>query len=136
MEYLTCAKAFFEIPINGRMRAESWMKAGCVALLPSVEVAMVLIQYHQLDLFPLCNCSLGSGGGVSSALEDMLLERAEKKDQHDNVGAVLNNKVSIMLPILRYLQLLCENHNPELQVTPPPELGAKFPGGGGGRFWI
>ena len=40
MEYLTCAKAFFEIPINGRMRAESWMKAGCVALLPSVEVAL------------------------------------------------------------------------------------------------
>ena len=26
------------------MRAENWMKAGCVALLPSVEVAMVLSQ--------------------------------------------------------------------------------------------
>ena len=40
MEFLICAKAFFKIPINGRMRAENWMKAGCMALLPSVEVAM------------------------------------------------------------------------------------------------
>ena len=41
MEYLICAKASFEILINGRMGAENWMKAGCVALLPYVEVAMV-----------------------------------------------------------------------------------------------
>ena len=40
MEYFICAKTFFKILINGRMRAANWMKAGCVALLPSVEVAM------------------------------------------------------------------------------------------------
>ena len=40
MESLICAKASFEILINGRMRAEKWMKAGCVALLPFVELAM------------------------------------------------------------------------------------------------
>ena len=28
MKYLICAKAFFKIPMNGRMRAENWMKAG------------------------------------------------------------------------------------------------------------
>ena len=44
MEYLICAKASFEILINGRMGAENWMKAGCVALLPSVEVAMVRVE--------------------------------------------------------------------------------------------
>ena len=26
IEYLICAKAFFKIPINGRMRAENWMR--------------------------------------------------------------------------------------------------------------
>ena len=40
MEYFICAKAFFKIPINDQIRTENWMKAGCVALLPSVEVAM------------------------------------------------------------------------------------------------
>ena len=29
------------------MRAENWMKAGCVALLPSVEVAMIGIYFSR-----------------------------------------------------------------------------------------
>ena len=49
MEYLISVKAFFEIPIYGRMRAENWMKAGWVALLPSVEVAM--IRRHPFTLY-------------------------------------------------------------------------------------
>ena len=42
MGYLVLAKAFFDIPIYGRMRAKTWMEAGCAVLLPSVEDAMDL----------------------------------------------------------------------------------------------
>uniref|UniRef100_A0A2M4B7X1 Inositol 1,4,5-trisphosphate receptor n=1 Tax=Anopheles marajoara TaxID=58244 RepID=A0A2M4B7X1_9DIPT len=50
----------------------------------------------------------------SSALEDILAEKLEKhKDKDENNK--LSNKVLVMQPILRFLQLLCENHNPELQ---------------------
>ncbi|XP_058054159.1 inositol 1,4,5-trisphosphate receptor [Anopheles bellator] len=50
----------------------------------------------------------------SSALEDILAEKLEKhKDKDEN--SKLSNKVLVMQPILRFLQLLCENHNPELQ---------------------
>ena len=40
MGYLVLAKGFFDIPIYDRMRAKTWMKAGCPVLLPSVEDAM------------------------------------------------------------------------------------------------
>lgn len=33
--------------------------------------------------------------------------------------------IAIMKPILRFLQLLCENHNSELQVLAPPSLTVK-----------
>ncbi|XP_058826920.1 inositol 1,4,5-trisphosphate receptor isoform X3 [Topomyia yanbarensis] len=50
----------------------------------------------------------------SSALEDILAEKLEKhKDKDENNK--LSNKVLVMQPILRFMQLLCENHNPELQ---------------------
>ncbi|XP_062709131.1 inositol 1,4,5-trisphosphate receptor isoform X4 [Aedes albopictus] len=50
----------------------------------------------------------------TSALEDILAEKLEKhKDKDENNK--LSNKVLVMQPILRFLQLLCENHNPELQ---------------------
>ncbi|XP_052861613.1 inositol 1,4,5-trisphosphate receptor isoform X2 [Anopheles cruzii] len=50
----------------------------------------------------------------SSALEDILAEKLEKhKDKDEN--SKLSNKVLVMQPILRFMQLLCENHNPELQ---------------------
>lgn len=32
---------------------------------------------------------------------------------------VMSPAITIMKPILRYLQLLCENHNLDLQVLPP-----------------
>ncbi|CAB3242639.1 unnamed protein product [Arctia plantaginis] len=46
----------------------------------------------------------------SIALEEIM---AEKKET--NNSDVLPPKVAIMRPILRFLQLLCENHNPDLQ---------------------
>jgi len=51
---------------------------------------------------------------AGSALEDMLAEKMEKhkdKERRDK----LSPKVLVMQPILRFMQLLCENHNPELQ---------------------
>ncbi|XP_037926094.1 inositol 1,4,5-trisphosphate receptor isoform X3 [Hermetia illucens] len=51
---------------------------------------------------------------IGSALEDMLAEKLEKhKDKGDRNK--LSSKVLVMQPILRFLQLLCENHNPDLQ---------------------
>ena len=52
--------------------------------------------------------------GTGNALEDILAEKLEKhkdKDQREK----LSPKVLVMQPILRFLQLLCENHNPDLQ---------------------
>jgi inositol 1,4,5-triphosphate receptor type 1 len=50
----------------------------------------------------------------SCALEDILAEKMEKnKDKEEH--SKLSNKILVMQPILRFLQLLCENHNPELQ---------------------
>lgn len=49
-----------------------------------------------------------------SAFEDLLTEKGEKhRDREEQTG--LSNKILIMQPILRFLQLLCENHNSDLQ---------------------
>lgn len=53
--------------------------------------------------------------GAAYAFEDMLAEKLEKHREKDDQNR-LSAKVLIMQPILRFLQLLCENHNPELQV--------------------
>ncbi|XP_039761003.1 inositol 1,4,5-trisphosphate receptor isoform X1 [Pararge aegeria] len=47
----------------------------------------------------------------TTALEEIM---AEKKRESGNAD-VLPAKVAVMRPILRFLQLLCENHNPNLQ---------------------
>ncbi|XP_028159204.1 inositol 1,4,5-trisphosphate receptor, partial [Ostrinia furnacalis] len=47
----------------------------------------------------------------TTVLEEIM---AEKKREAGS-GDVLPAKVSVMRPILRFLQLLCENHNPDLQ---------------------
>jgi inositol 1,4,5-triphosphate receptor type 1 len=55
-----------------------------------------------------------NNAGTGNALEDILAEKLEKhkdKDQREK----LSPKVLVMQPILRFLQLLCENHNPDLQ---------------------
>lgn len=63
----------------------------------------------------------GAGGGedaaalnIGSVLEDILAEKIEKRKDKDDQNK-LSNKVLVMQPILRFLQLLCENHNPDLQ---------------------
>ena len=40
--HLVLAKEFFDIPIDGRMRAKIWMKSGCTVLLPSLEDVMLV----------------------------------------------------------------------------------------------
>lgn len=44
----------------------------------------------------------------------MLAEKMEKHKDKDEKNK-LSSKVLIMQPILRFLQLLCENHNPDMQ---------------------
>ncbi|XP_056646753.1 inositol 1,4,5-trisphosphate receptor isoform X2 [Diorhabda sublineata] len=51
---------------------------------------------------------------TASSLEDLLAEKFEKQRERDDANA-LSNKILIMQPILRFLQLLCENHNSSLQ---------------------
>lgn len=48
----------------------------------------------------------------STVLEEILAEKKREAGNSDELPA----KVAIMKPILRFLQLLCENHNPDLQV--------------------
>ncbi|KAK7867408.1 hypothetical protein R5R35_003837 [Gryllus longicercus] len=52
--------------------------------------------------------------GQGSALEDMLAEKLERHRDREEKNK-LSAKVLVMQPILRFLQLLCENHNRELQ---------------------
>ncbi|XP_032593574.1 inositol 1,4,5-trisphosphate receptor isoform X2 [Drosophila grimshawi] len=52
---------------------------------------------------------------VNSPLEDILAEKLEKHRDNKDQRNQLSNKVLVMQPILRFLQLLCENHNPDLQ---------------------
>ncbi|XP_001359354.3 inositol 1,4,5-trisphosphate receptor isoform X2 [Drosophila pseudoobscura] len=52
---------------------------------------------------------------VNSPLEDILAEKLEKHKDSKEQRNQLSNKVLVMQPILRFLQLLCENHNPDMQ---------------------
>lgn len=52
---------------------------------------------------------------IGSALEDMLAEKLEKHRGDRDDRNRLSAKVLVMQPILRFMQLLCENHNPDLQ---------------------
>ncbi|XP_045481251.1 inositol 1,4,5-trisphosphate receptor isoform X2 [Harmonia axyridis] len=52
--------------------------------------------------------------GSASAFEELLAEKLEKNREREEQN-MLSNKILIMQPILRFLQLLCENHNPALQ---------------------
>ena len=57
---------------------------------------------------------------VGATLEDMLAEqRGLERDQQTASESKLSPKVLVMLPVFRFLQLLCENHNRDLQVRPP-----------------
>ncbi|KAJ8985868.1 hypothetical protein NQ317_006242 [Molorchus minor] len=52
--------------------------------------------------------------GTTSTFEDLLAEKLEKHRDREEQNS-LSKKVLIMQPILRFLQLLCENHNKSLQ---------------------
>ncbi|XP_012156517.1 inositol 1,4,5-trisphosphate receptor isoform X2 [Ceratitis capitata] len=52
---------------------------------------------------------------INSPLEDILAEKLEKHKDSKEDRNKISNKVLVMQPILRFLQLLCENHNPDLQ---------------------
>lgn len=51
---------------------------------------------------------------IGSTLEDMIAEKIERHKDKDDKNK-LSNKVLEMQPILRFLQLLCENHNMDMQ---------------------
>ena len=56
---------------------------------------------------------------VGATLEDMLAEqRGLERDQQSATDSHLSPKVLVTLPIFRFLQLLCENHNRDLQASP------------------
>lgn len=69
--------------------------------------------------------SSGDDAGQHSALgttqEDLLAEKLERHrigggNSSERDEAQLSAKILVMQPILRFLQLLCENHNTKLQV--------------------
>lgn len=51
---------------------------------------------------------------MGNALEEILADKLEKRKEKDDNNK-LSTKVLVMQPVLRFLQLLCENHNPDLQ---------------------
>ena len=51
---------------------------------------------------------------IAANLEDLLAEKVDRSKERDEENK-LSPKVSVMKPILRFLQLLCENHNRSLQ---------------------
>lgn len=51
---------------------------------------------------------------MGNALEEILADKLEKRKEKDDNNK-LSSKVLVMQPVLRFLQLLCENHNPDLQ---------------------
>jgi len=51
---------------------------------------------------------------VGATLEDMLAE--QRLERQEPKESKLSPKVLVMLPVFRFLQLLCENHNRDLQV--------------------
>lgn len=56
---------------------------------------------------------------VGSTLEDLLAEqqRSEPSGSSTSSECKLSPKVIVMQPVFRFLQLLCENHNRDLQVN-------------------
>lgn len=58
------------------------------------------------------NANAGSG----SVLDDILAEKLDRS-RENREEQNLSDKILVMQPILRFLQLLCENHNRHLQVV-------------------
>jgi inositol 1,4,5-triphosphate receptor type 1 len=60
------------------------------------------------------DASFGLPPALSSNLEDLLAEKVDRAKEREEENK-LSPKVSVMKPILRFLQLLCENHNRHMQ---------------------
>jgi hypothetical protein len=60
------------------------------------------------------DASFGLPPALSSNLEDLLAEKVDRAKEREEENK-LSPKVSVMKPILRFLQLLCENHNRQMQ---------------------
>lgn len=63
------------------------------------------------------------GEDMANNVLDDISEKSDRNKSGSSSGAEkeegqLSPKVLVMQPILRFLQLLCENHNRELQVLP------------------
>lgn len=63
---------------------------------------------------------ISSNGSLSTTVDDVLTEKLERhktgpSNSSEKDEGQLSPKVLVMQPILRFLQLLCENHNRELQ---------------------
>ena len=50
----------------------------------------------------------------SSNLDELIAEKADKNKEKEEENK-LSPKIALMIPILRFIQLLCENHNLYLQ---------------------
>ena len=51
---------------------------------------------------------------TTMSVDDMIADKTKEKDENK-----MSPEIAVMQPILRFLQLLCENHNQELQVWRP-----------------
>ena len=49
---------------------------------------------------------------ANQTIDDVLAEKSKEKDDQK-----VSMEIAVMQPILRFLQLLCENHNRDLQVS-------------------
>ncbi|KAJ8707357.1 hypothetical protein PYW08_010609 [Mythimna loreyi] len=85
---------------------------------PSKAVPIVLMVGEEMDdeVNSACGSAVHAYSDIhtmshgTTALEEIMAEKKEPGNSD-----VLPPKVAIMRPILRFLQLLCENHNPDLQ---------------------
>ena len=73
------------------------------------------MNHFEYENFPLGDdASLGLPLSHSSNLEDLLAEKNDRVKEREDENK-LSPKVAVMKPILRFLQLLCENHNKYMQ---------------------
>ena len=61
------------------------------------------------------NSEDGEGGQVAStvSIDGMILDKSKEKEE---ASKKISQEIAVMQPILRFQQLLCENHNRDLQV--------------------
>lgn len=98
--------------------AASYMKVGQFTeeLTEQMEDAAQVTSKAYANLKRIRHMETGDSGGSSSASGPEAADEAlrdKKKDSEKGMAA----EVAIVQPIFRFFQLLCENHNLELQVS-------------------